>query len=123
MLNMKNKLAKRIMAFVLSGAMVISGLAPTGMTAYAAEASDDTGSGYSREVDTTVADEVSQGEENDEEAAFDETVQVVNTEETEAETAVELQTQTSETESSLRTVSEEETVAQSQTSEVKSSLQ
>lgn len=122
MLNMKNKLAKRIMAFVLSGAMVISGLAPTGMTAYAAEASDDTGSGYSREVDTTVADEVSQGEENDEEAAFDETVQVVNTEETEAETAVELQTQTSETESSLRTVSEEETVAQSQTSEVKSSL-
>lgn len=50
MLNMKNKLAKRIMAFVLSGAMVISGLAPTGMTAYAAEASDDTGSGYSREV-------------------------------------------------------------------------
>ena len=122
MLNMKNKLAKRIMAFVLSGAMVISGLAPTGMTAYAAEASDDTGSGYSREVDTTVTDEVSQDEENDEEAAFDETVQVVNTEETEAETAAESQIQTSETESSLRTVSEEETVAQSQTSEVKSSL-
>ncbi len=122
MLNMKNKLAKRIMAFVLSGAMVISGLAPTGMTAYAAEASDDTGSGYSREVDTTVADEVSQDEENDEEAAFDETVQVVNTEETEAETAAESQIQTSETESSLRTVSEEETVAQSQASEVKSSL-
>lgn len=45
MLNMKNKLARRIMAFVLSGAMVISGLAPTGMTAYAAETSENTGGG------------------------------------------------------------------------------
>ena len=41
MRNRKNKLAKRILAFVLSGAMVISGLAPTGMTAYAAEASTE----------------------------------------------------------------------------------
>ncbi len=64
MLNMKNKLAKRIMAFVLSGAMVISGLAPTGMTAYAAEAST--------EISTeTVETSFEETEENDAEVVSD----------------------------------------------------
>ena len=58
MLNMKNKLAKRIMAFVLSGAMVISGMAPSGMTAYAAEASTET-AGYVEETEENEAEVVS----------------------------------------------------------------
>ncbi len=64
MLNMKNKLAKRILAFVLSGAMVISGLAPSGMTAYAAETST--------EISTeTVETSFEETEENDAEVVSD----------------------------------------------------
>ncbi len=48
MFKAKNKLAKRLLAFVLSGAMIFSSVAPSGTTAFAAEASADTGGGVSR---------------------------------------------------------------------------
>lgn len=37
MINLKNKLAKRVLAFVLSGAMIVSGMTTSGMTSYAEE--------------------------------------------------------------------------------------
>lgn len=55
-----------------------------------------------------MAEEASQGAEDDEKTASDETIQEMNTEETDAETAAESQTQTSETESSLRVESKED---------------
>lgn len=93
MLNMKNKLAKRIMAFVLSGAMVISGLAPTGMTAYAAEASteisteaveesfEETEQNES-EVVSDKADEETPGEDSGADVKEEETTETADEEET-----------------------------------------
>jgi len=43
----KNRLMKRVMAVILSGAMVMSSMTLPGATAYAAEAEEDTGGGYS----------------------------------------------------------------------------
>lgn len=44
MINLKNRLAKRILAFALSGAMIVSGMTTPGLTSYAEEA-ESTGGG------------------------------------------------------------------------------
>ncbi|MDE7267577.1 MAG: hypothetical protein K2N89_08945, partial [Lachnospiraceae bacterium] len=54
MLNLKNKLAKRILAFVLSGAMVVSGMSMSAMTAFAAESSDE--AMYYEETNHTISE-------------------------------------------------------------------
>lgn len=44
MINLKNKMAKRVLAFVLSGAMIVSGMTTSGTTSYAEEP-ESTGGG------------------------------------------------------------------------------
>ena len=133
----KKKFGKRILAFLLSGAMIMSN-----MTAFASEAPQDTGGEYVREetvvtdendteyVEETDADESSKSEDSTADKKDDvketsaETVEATETSDSketkETETAKE--EQTSETESSLSadtetTDVEEETSEEEQTSE------
>ncbi len=132
----KKKFGKRILAFLLSGAMIMSN-----MTAFASEAPQDTGEEYVREetvvtdendteyVEEADADESSKSEDSTADKTDDvketsaETVEATETsdskETTETETAKE--EQTSETESSLsaetETTDAEETSEEEQTSE------
>ena len=132
----KKKFGKRILAFLLSGAMIMSN-----MTAFASEAPQDTGEEYVREetvvtdendteyVEEADADESSKSEDSTADKKDDvketsaETVEATETsdskETTETETAKE--EQTSETESSLsaetETTDAEETSEEEQTSE------
>ena len=113
MFKAKNKLAKRLLAFVLSGAMIFSSVAPSGTTAFAAEASADTGGGYQEEVAETgdtddgekVSEETSKSEDNASSEKEDTKTQessedtAVTTEV--AESTAEDEEQTSETKSSL----------------------
>lgn len=113
MLKVKNKLAKRILALVLSGAMIFSSVAPSGITAAAAEASTDTGGEYQEETaevkdsgDGEKASEaVSKDEDNASSEEDDTKVQESSAETAEAtetpETTTEDEEQASETESSL----------------------
>ncbi len=121
MLNMKNKLAKRIMAFVLSGAMVMSN-----MTAFASETSDGTGETYYEESGAATVEETSQSVDDDdakydEKTASDETIKVANTEEKEEETAV--NKRTSEMESSLDIEIIEETEEETEVKATKTEAQ
>lgn len=65
MLKIKNMFTKRILALALSGAMIVSSLTTSGLTAYAAEDSQNTHSGYSEEISDT-DNEAAQTEEAEE---------------------------------------------------------
>ncbi len=110
MLNMKNKLAKRIMAFVLSGAMVISGMAPSGMTAYAAEASTET-AGYVEET-----------EENEAEVVSDKAAEETPDEDSGADAEEENTSEAAKEETSKEAVSKEETSKSDAKEEVAESI-
>lgn len=56
MLKIKSKFTKRILAFVLSGAMIVSGFTTSGLTAYAEEDSRNTRGGYCEESSETDAE-------------------------------------------------------------------
>ncbi len=108
MLNMKNKLAKRIMAFVLSGAMVISGLAPTGMTAYAAEAST--------EISTEAVEEsFEETEQNESEVVSDKADEETPGEDSGADVKEEETTETAEEEETAKDAAPTSTVEETET--------
>ncbi|MBD5451813.1 MAG: hypothetical protein HDR25_04125 [Lachnospiraceae bacterium] len=67
MLKIKNKFTKRILALVLSGAMIVTSLTTSGLTAYAAEDAQNTHSGYSEEISETdnEAAQMEEAEENE----------------------------------------------------------
>lgn len=56
MSKLKKKFGRRILAYLLSGAMIVSSLTSSNMTAFASEASSDTG-GKSVYEETSEADE------------------------------------------------------------------
>lgn len=79
----RNRLAKRVMAVILSGAMVMSGVPLSSMTAYASEAPTDTGGGYiskAEDVDKEDNGDIETTENND--AADDKATDVSSKEET-----------------------------------------
>ncbi|NDO49116.1 hypothetical protein FMM75_06635 [Lachnospiraceae bacterium MD335] len=124
----KKNMASRILAYLLSGAMIMSN-----MTAYASEPSDNTGGGYyeeaadSESTDTGYAEEAeaddaskdaeyNEDEKDDVKEASEETVGATETTDGEAEeTQTSKEEQTSETESSLS--ADTETTEAEETSE------
>ncbi|MDE7206092.1 MAG: hypothetical protein K2N90_02845, partial [Lachnospiraceae bacterium] len=120
----KKKIAKRILAYILSGAMIMSN-----MTAFASESSDDTGGGYIEEVadtDDVGIEEAEEAEEAEKDENSEETEKTNESEKTDKEeantendtaTTVETkETQTSETKSSS-SVDKEDTVDEEDTTE------
>ena len=129
--NLKKKFGKRILAYILSGAMIMSN-----MTAFASEAPKDTGDAYYEEApdSNTTASEAAEGEtekdsKNDDNASGEseaaektesETTKVAATETETAKTET-TEAETKETQTTKEETTETETAKDEQTSETESS--
>lgn len=131
--NLKKKFGRRILAYLLSGAMILSSLTTSNMTAFASEASSDTGGKYSyeetSEADDANADDAEEKAEADEvlrdgDNTSDEKEDVKeSSDEAVEETKEKDSEQTSEVKSSdEEQASEIESSNEEQTSETESSL-
>lgn len=121
MTKFKKRLTKRVMAMILSGAMVMSN-----MTVYASEAPEDTGGGYVKEADDDVSKDSetesksADNQSEDEESVSEETSRSednASTEKDDTDDAKETSVEAAEAEITKTEVSDDE-----QTSETESSL-
>ena len=132
--NFKRKFGKRILAYILSGAMILSSMTGSNMTAFASEAPKDTGEAYYEEAadsNTTASeaaeDEKEEASKNDENASGEseaaKTTETAKAETTETETAKSETTEaeTKETQTTKEETTETETTKDEQTSETESS--